>query len=97
MVTYTPGVDYDAGDVCVTGRIDSITIPDGTVVTATYDAIVLGLGGFGSATILNLARRGLNVLGLDRFSSELRRSVSNPLLHQRYQGSGNSCHQYTKH
>lgn len=33
----------------------------------TYDAIVLGTGGVGSATALHLARRGLRVLGLDRF------------------------------
>ncbi|MCA9027072.1 MAG: N-methyl-L-tryptophan oxidase, partial [Planctomycetaceae bacterium] len=33
----------------------------------TYDAIVLGLGGFGSATLCHLAQRGLNVLGIDRF------------------------------
>jgi len=33
----------------------------------TYDAIVLGLGGMGSATLFHLARRGLRVLGLERF------------------------------
>src|SRR5947208_5269347 len=32
-----------------------------------YDAIVLGLGGMGSATAFHLARRGLRVLGLERF------------------------------
>ncbi|MFP6621332.1 MAG: FAD-dependent oxidoreductase, partial [Pirellulaceae bacterium] len=32
-----------------------------------YDAIVLGTGGVGSAAIYHLARRGLSVLGLDRF------------------------------
>ncbi len=36
-------------------------------MTTTYDAIVLGLGGFGSAALNHLARRGLNVLGIDRF------------------------------
>jgi sarcosine oxidase len=35
---------------------------------ATYDAIVLGAGGVGSAAIWQLARRGLRVLGIDRFS-----------------------------
>jgi monomeric sarcosine oxidase len=35
---------------------------------ATYDAIVLGAGGVGSATMWQLARRGLRVLGLDRFA-----------------------------
>ena len=33
-----------------------------------YDAIVLGTGGVGSAALLHLARRGVRVLGIDRFS-----------------------------
>jgi monomeric sarcosine oxidase len=33
----------------------------------SYDAIVLGIGGVGSAALLSLARRGLRVLGLERF------------------------------
>jgi sarcosine oxidase len=33
----------------------------------THDVIVLGLGGMGSATLFHLARRGLRVLGLERF------------------------------
>jgi sarcosine oxidase len=32
-----------------------------------FDVIVLGLGGMGSATLFHLARRGLRVLGLERF------------------------------
>ena len=32
-----------------------------------YDVIVLGLGGMGSATLFHLARRGVRVLGLERF------------------------------
>ncbi len=36
-------------------------------MTATCDAIVLGLGGFGSAAMYHLARRGLNVLGIEQF------------------------------
>ncbi len=32
-----------------------------------YDAIVLGAGGVGSAAMLHLARRGVRVLGIDRF------------------------------
>lgn len=32
-----------------------------------YDVIVVGVGGMGSATLWNLARRGLRVLGLERF------------------------------
>src|SRR5262249_45392523 len=35
---------------------------------STYDAIVLGTGGVGSAALFHLARRGLRVLGIDRFS-----------------------------
>ena len=33
-----------------------------------YDAIVLGLGAFGSATAYQLARRGARVLGIDQFA-----------------------------
>lgn len=33
-----------------------------------YDAIVIGLGGIGSAALHQLAKRGLNVLGLEQFS-----------------------------
>src|SRR5215467_9324465 len=33
-----------------------------------YDAIVLGVGGMGSATVYHLARRGRRVLGLEQFS-----------------------------
>ena len=32
-----------------------------------YDAIVVGLGGMGSASLFELARRGLNVLGIEQF------------------------------
>ena len=35
---------------------------------STYDAIVLGAGGVGSAAMWQLARRGLRVLGIDRFA-----------------------------
>jgi sarcosine oxidase len=34
---------------------------------AQYDAIVIGLGGMGSATAYRLARRGVKVLGLEQF------------------------------
>ncbi len=34
----------------------------------TYDVIVLGLGGFGSAACCQAARRGANVLGLEQFT-----------------------------
>jgi len=33
----------------------------------TYDAIVVGIGGMGSATAWHLARRGIRVLGLEQF------------------------------
>ena len=36
-------------------------------MTARYDAIVVGVGGFGSAALYHLARRGQRVLGLERF------------------------------
>src|SRR5687767_2828395 len=34
---------------------------------ARYDAIVLGLGAFGSAALYHLARGGVRALGIDRF------------------------------
>src|SRR6185369_2674134 len=34
---------------------------------ATYDVIVLGTGGVGSAAAYHLAKRGAKVLGIDRF------------------------------
>lgn len=36
-------------------------------MTTVYDVIVVGVGGMGSATCWQLARRGLRVLGLERF------------------------------
>ncbi|MEO2007157.1 MAG: FAD-dependent oxidoreductase, partial [Pirellulaceae bacterium] len=33
-----------------------------------YDAIVLGLGGVGSAAVLHAARRNLRVLGLEQYT-----------------------------
>jgi sarcosine oxidase len=36
-------------------------------VAERYDAIVVGVGGMGSATLFHLARRGRRVLGLERF------------------------------
>ena len=35
--------------------------------TATCDIIVIGCGGFGSAAMSHLARRGVRVLGIDQF------------------------------
>jgi sarcosine oxidase len=37
-------------------------------VTVTADVIVVGLGAMGSATLYQLARRGVRVLGIDRFA-----------------------------
>lgn len=37
------------------------------MTTGVYDVIVVGLGGMGSAAAFQLARRGLKVLGLDKF------------------------------
>jgi sarcosine oxidase len=36
-------------------------------MSETYDCIVLGVGGFGSAALDHLARRGVRALGLDQF------------------------------
>jgi len=38
-------------------------------VSETFDVIVVGLGGIGSAAAYHLARRGLRVLGLERFTA----------------------------
>jgi sarcosine oxidase len=35
----------------------------------SYDAVVIGLGAMGSATLFHLARRGLRVLGLEQYGS----------------------------
>ena len=34
---------------------------------AIYDAIVIGVGGMGSAALYHMAQRGMNVIGLDRY------------------------------
>ena len=36
-------------------------------MTGGYDVIVVGVGGMGSATVFHLARRGVRVLGLERY------------------------------
>lgn len=41
----------------------------GSAKLRDYDAIVVGLGAMGSATLFHLARRGLRVLGLEQFSA----------------------------
>lgn len=45
-------------------------------MTRTCDAIVLGLGGFGSAALYELARRGLNVVGIEQFKAGHERGSS---------------------
>ncbi|MCF1741153.1 N-methyl-L-tryptophan oxidase [Paradevosia shaoguanensis] len=37
-------------------------------MTETYDIVVIGLGAMGSAALYQLAKRGVNVLGIDRFA-----------------------------
>jgi sarcosine oxidase len=49
-------------------------------MNTNYDAIVIGCGGMGSATVYELARRGLRVLGLEQF----------PLVHNRGSSHGRS-------
>lgn len=44
-----------------------------------YDAIVVGVGGMGSAAAYHLARRGVNVLGLERFDIPNRMGSSHGL------------------
>lgn len=46
----------------------------------TYDHIVIGVGGMGSATVCELARRGASVLGLERFD----------VLHEQGSSHGNT-------
>ena len=39
----------------------------------TYDTIVIGLGGMGSAALYHLAKRGRRVFGVDQFAPPHRR------------------------
>jgi sarcosine oxidase len=50
------------------GQATIETQPGETTLSQTFDVIVLGLGGVGSATAHHLASMGYRVLGLDRFS-----------------------------
>ncbi|MBF2072640.1 MAG: N-methyl-L-tryptophan oxidase [Synechococcales cyanobacterium C42_A2020_086] len=45
-------------------------------MTSSYDAIVIGLGGMGSATAYQLAQRGKRVLGIEQFTSPHERGSS---------------------
>src|SRR5580704_1137380 len=48
--------------------------------TRTFDVIVIGVGGMGSATVFELARRGHRVLGLEQF----------PLVHDQGSSHGHT-------
>src|SRR5437764_9433714 len=41
---------------------------DGRMSDGSYDVIVIGVGGIGSAALFELARRGRRVLGLEQFA-----------------------------
>src|SRR4030095_1872289 len=45
----------------------------------TYDVIVVGVGGMGSATVSHLARRGVRVLGLEQYDIPHERGSSHGL------------------
>jgi monomeric sarcosine oxidase len=69
---FRQGVD-DRGVACFgaggQGRQGGQAVPaDRGGALLTYDAIVLGVGGVGSAALYHLARRGARVLGVDRFA-----------------------------
>ena len=53
-----------------------------------FDVIVLGAGGMGSATLFELARRGLRVLGLEQF--DLVHNLGSSHGHTRVIGDGGS-------
>lgn len=57
-------VVQDSLDV-VTRR--NMPVANGMPASKSYDVIVVGLGGMGSAITYELARRGVRVIGLDRF------------------------------
>jgi sarcosine oxidase len=50
--------------------------PWNKLMTETYDCIVLGVGGFGSAALAHLARRGVRALGIERFDLDHERGSS---------------------
>jgi hypothetical protein len=52
--------------------IDILRNPKSAIMklaSKSYDAIVVGIGGMGSAVLYQLARRGCKVLGLERFDT----------------------------
>ena len=46
---------------------------------STYDVIVIGVGGMGSATVWQLAQRGYRVLGLEQFNIPMDRVLHTPI------------------
>src|SRR4051812_32656437 len=52
-----------------TGKLDLLISPSfmGHITMKSFDTIVIGIGGMGSATLWHLARRGQKVLGIERF------------------------------
>lgn len=52
--------------VCKYSKILFVTLL-GRFMSETYDAIVIGIGGMGSAALYHLAKRGLSVLGIEQF------------------------------
>ena len=48
-------------------------------MAGTYDVIVAGLGGMGSAAAYHLARRGQRVLGLEQFTPASMPSIAGRL------------------
>src|SRR5512147_1257350 len=71
MATSVPA---DPPDACPARRSITPALPGGLPsrygagVTETADVIVVGLGAMGAATLYQLARRGVRVLGIDRFA-----------------------------
>jgi sarcosine oxidase len=53
----------------------------------TYDVVVAGLGGFGSSAAYHLARRGLQVLGLDPRPAHDEVDDSDAIVRQVYRGA----------
>src|SRR5215471_4009061 len=59
-----PRADARANGTAQAGALRSRLVAEGS---ERFDVIVVGVGGFGSASLFHLARRGLRVLGIERF------------------------------
>src|SRR5262245_7434704 len=56
------------GASCASTAASSVNLgPEGASSDRVFDAIVLGVGGMGSAAVYHLARRARRVLGIERF------------------------------